>query len=167
MNEYVIRTATHSDAASVTALLQASFPILMRTAYDTAKLAPALELMTKAQPALLASGSYYVAESQEGSLVGCGGWTREHPGDGIIKEEVGHVRHFGTHPDWTNRGIGRAIYSLCETDARDAGVTRMDCYSSLNAEGFYSALGFDRVHLLDLEMTSNVSLPCVLMHRRI
>jgi hypothetical protein len=31
--------------------------------------------VTKAQPTLLASDTYYVAETEPGSLVGCGGWT--------------------------------------------------------------------------------------------
>lgn len=167
VKNYAIRLATLGDAAGVTALLQASFPVLMRAAYDTAKLAPAIELMTKAQTVLLTSGTYYVAESPDGLVVGCGGWTRERPGDGIVKEEVGHVRHFGTHPEWTRRGIGRAIYNRCETDARDAGVTRMDCYSLFNAEGFYSELGFQRIRPIDIEMTPNAIVPCVLMHRRI
>jgi N-acetylglutamate synthase-like GNAT family acetyltransferase len=100
-------------------------------------------------------------------LVGCGGWTREQPGDGITKEGIGHIRHFATHPEWIRRGIGRAIYQRCEADARKAGITRFECYSSLNAEVFYSALGFERIRPVDLEMTANVLLTSLLMHRRL
>ena len=167
VKKYSVRVATTNDAASVTALLQASYPKLMQSAYDTNVLAPALELMTKAQTTLLVSGTYYVAESQKGQMVGCGGWTRERPGDGIVKEGVGHIRHFGTHPEWTKCGIGRAIYSRCETDGRNAGLTRFECYSSLNAESFYSAIGFEHVRRVDIEMVSNVVLPSVFMQRRI
>ena len=167
MKKFVVRTATVGDADGVTSLLQISYPLLMQSAYDSDVLAPALALMTKAQPALLASGTYYVAESKEECIVGCGGWTRENPREGNETENVGHIRHFGTHPDWTRCGVGRAIYDHCEVEARKAGVTHMECLSSINAEGFYLALGFRRVREVDVEMATNIVLPSIKMKRPI
>lgn len=155
------------DAVGVTALLKASYPELMGPAYDPTVLAPALELMTRAQPALLVSGTYYVAELPDKAIVGCGGWTKERPGDGEVSEGVGHVRHFGTHPDWTRHGIGRAIYERCEIDARNAGLNTLECYSSLNAEGFYSAMGFERIGEFEIPMANHVEIASVHMKRRI
>lgn len=167
MNDFAVRVATLSDAAGVNALLQASYPILMESAYDEVLLAPALKLMTRANPALLTSGTFYIAESRDGLVVGCGGWTLECPGSDSIEAMLGHVRHFGTHPDWTNRGIGRAIYRLCEADARSAGITSFECYSTFNAESFYSVLGFESIRSIDVELGPNVPLPGVLMRRQI
>lgn len=162
---YSIRIAKPNDAAGVDALLQASYPQLMAPAYDAVLLAPALELMTKANALLLASGTYYVAEAAEGAIVGCGGWTSQRPGTGEVESGLGHLRHFGTHPQWTRRAIGRAIYAACEASARLEGVTAFQCYSSLNAEEFYAALGFERLCKIDLALTPEVSLPGVLMRR--
>lgn len=168
VNDYDVRVATLADASGVSALLlQTSYPILMGSAYDEAVLAPALELMTKANPALLSSGTFRVAESPDGLVVGCGGWSLERPGDGTVQADLGHIRHFATHPEWTNRGIGRAIYSLCETEARSAGITCFECYSTFNAERFYSALGFESVRRIEAELGPNVVLPAVLMRRQI
>jgi len=128
-------------------------------------LAPALKLITQANPGLLASGTYYVAESEQGSIVGCGGWTHARPGDGVVEPKLGHIRHFATHPDWIKRGIGSAIYSRCETEAEAAGVTRFQCYASLNAVSFYSVLGFESMRRIDLKMGSDTALPCQLMYR--
>jgi N-acetylglutamate synthase-like GNAT family acetyltransferase len=139
----------------------------MKAAYDADTLAPALKLMTRANPALVSSGTYYVAESENGTLVGCGGWTREHPGDDVVTEGIGHIRHFGTHPEWTRRGIGRSIYRLCEADAREAGVRRFECYSSVNAENFYSSLGFERIAVVDLQLIPGVSLCAYRMCREL
>ena len=139
----------------------------MKPAYDEVLLAPALKLMTRANPALLASGTFYIAEAQDGLAVGCGGWTLERPGDDVVEAGLGHVRHFGTHPDWINRGIGRAIYRLCEADARSAGITSFECNASLNAEKFYSALGFESIRRMDCELSSAVMLPGVLMRCQI
>lgn len=138
----------------------------MKPAYDAAMLDPALKLMTRANPKLLSSGTYYVAESEDGAVVGCGGWTRERPGGETAVGAVGHIRHFGTHPDWTRRGIGSAIFRRCEEDARASGIREFECYSSLNAENFYSALGFERIAVIDIEMTADVSLTSCRMRYR-
>ena len=161
--DYEVRVARLEDAAGVDTLLQASYPRLMASSYEAESLAPALKLMTKANPALLRSGTYYVAELPTALAVGCGGWTLERPGTATVEPHLGHIRHFATHPDWTGRGIGRAIYRLCESTARSAGVRVFECYSSLNAEKFYSALGFERIREIDIEFRPNVLLRAVLM----
>jgi N-acetylglutamate synthase-like GNAT family acetyltransferase len=147
------------------ALLQASYPKLMASSYDEESLAPALKLMTRANPSLLVSGTYYVAELSTGILVGCGGWTLERPGAGTVEPHIGHIRHFAVNPSWTRRGIGSAIYGLCESAARAVGVIAFECYSSLNAEKFYRALGFNRIREFDLELQRPVVLRAVLMRR--
>ena len=47
------------------------------------------------------------------------------------------------HPEWTGRGIGRLLYRHCERAARERGARRFEVFSSLNAERFYRALGFE------------------------
>ncbi|HEY8521574.1 MAG TPA: hypothetical protein VIN61_15990 [Gammaproteobacteria bacterium] len=71
--DYEVRVATLDDADAVGAVLRASYPKLMAASYDEQVLAPALEMMTKADPVLLGSGTYYVAELSNGRVVGCGG----------------------------------------------------------------------------------------------
>lgn len=164
---YIIRVARPDDADGVEALLQASYPQLMATAYEPALLAPALELMTKANASLLASGTYFVAEAADASIVGSGGWTLQRPGTGEVANGLGHLRHFATHPQWIRRSIGRALYAACEVSAKLAGVTTFECYSSLNAEDFYAALGFERLCRVDLALSPKTSLPGVLMRRRL
>src|SRR5690606_26280843 len=122
-SDYDIRVANPKDGAAVDALLQASYPTLMASSYDEQSLTPALDLMTKANPVLLGSGTFYLAELPTGFLVGCGGWTLERPGAGTVEPQLGHLRHFAVHPEWTGRGIGRAIYATCERAARVAGVS--------------------------------------------
>ncbi|MFZ0258023.1 MAG: GNAT family N-acetyltransferase [Gammaproteobacteria bacterium] len=164
---YNIRVAGPSDAVAVTALLEASYPVLMSQAYDEAILTPALELMATANPSLLASGTYYLAESRIENLVGCGGWARETPGSSTVQSDVAHLRHFATHPAWTGRGIGRSIYAVCKREAHFAGIKQFECYSSLNAAGFYTALGFDNVGQIEVRIGAFLKLPGVLMRRTI
>ena len=162
--EFAVRVARPEDAEGVSRLLQASYPELMAAAYDAQSLAPVLGLMTRANPALLSCGTYYVAESA-GVVVGCGGWTRERPGTATVEAGLGHVRHFGTHPGWIRRGVGRAIYARCESDARAAGVEAFEAMSTLNGESFYRALGFERIREIDVEFKPQVCLRGVVMRR--
>jgi N-acetylglutamate synthase-like GNAT family acetyltransferase len=163
MFDFALRIATQDDEALVNELLQASYPELMATSYDAAILADALPQFTKANPSLLSGGTYYLAESTEHGVIGCGGWTRERPGTGEIVPGLGHIRHFATHASWTGRGIGRSIYAKCEEEARSAGVTRFECYSSINGQGFYASLGFESVRKINVNLSSDVSVPGVLM----
>jgi len=164
---FFVRAATPADAAIVTALLEASYPSLMAAAYEEPALAAALPLMTKANPELLAGGDFQLAMTADGVLAGCGGWTLKRPGTGAFEPGLAHIRHFATHPDWTGRGVGRAIYARCEKGARAARADRLECYSSLNAEGFYRALGFRRVRRIELAMGPEIALPAILMQRPI
>ena len=158
-----VRVSVPDDSALVSSLLRESYPVLMRSAYDANLLERALPRMTLAQPDLLASGSYYVAEAPDGKIIGCGGWTKERPGTNEISAKVGHIRHFGVHPNWTRRGVGKALYTRCEQDARHAGITTLECYSSLNGEAFYSALGFRRIAHIEVDLFGGLCFPSVHM----
>lgn len=161
-----IRVATPSDARAVGALLRESYPVLMRPAYGEA-LSAVLDSMVRANPVLLGGGSYYVAESTHGRVVGAGGWTRERPEGGALEPGHAHLRHFATHPRWCRRGVARRIYEVCEVRAREAGIRCLECYASLNAVPFYAALGFEAVARIDVPMAEGRSLAGVLMRRRI
>lgn len=165
--DFTLRVATPGDEASVNDLLEASYPELMSASYDAAVLADALPLFTKANPSLLSAGTYYLAESAEHGVVGCGGWTRERPGTGGIASGLGHIRHFGTHASWTGRGVGRSIYALCEKEASFAGIQRFECYSSLNGQGFYAAMGFSPIREIEVNLSPSVAIPGILMARTI
>jgi len=158
-----IRTALIEDRDGVTRLLRESYPALMHGAYEDSVLEAVLPVITVAQPALLQSGTYYIAEAATGAVVGCGGWTRERPGSGEVSPRLAHIRHFAVHSEWTRQGVGRAIYARCRDDAKDAGIDKLECYSSINGEPFYAALGFERDRIIDVEMQNGVAFPSVRM----
>lgn len=165
--DFTLRVSVPEDAPRVTALLQASYPVLMAEGYEGPLLTSVLPFMTQANPALLSSGTYYLAEAAGGQVVGCGGWTRERPGTGEVADGLAHIRHFATHPDWVGHGVGRAIFEFCERAAKAAGVRRFECYSSLNAERFYLALGFAKAGQMKVTLADGIGLPSILMIRSI
>lgn len=163
MTDFSLRTARPEDEAAVEHLLRASYSRLMAKHYPPALLARVLPMITRPQPRLLASGSYYLVGAED-LPVGCGGWSFEEPGTRRVEPGVAHLRHFATHPGWTGRGVGREIYGRCEAQARAAGARRFECYSSLNGEGFYAALGFARVAAMEVEMGPHL-FPSIHMRR--
>ena len=165
MTGLFVRPARPDDAGVVAEVLQSSYPALMAEAYDPGLLARALPLMTRPHPHLLRSGTYYLCEWQ-GEAVGCGGWSLEPPGGGAIEPGVAHIRHFATRSDHAGRGVGRALFQRCEAEARLAGARMFHCFSSLNGEPFYAALGFVRVEALDVPM-GGILFPSLLMLRSI
>jgi GNAT superfamily N-acetyltransferase len=161
--EYSLRAATPTDGEGVSALLEASYPQLLAPDYDPRLLAAALPLMTKANPRLLASGTYYVAETGGDAVVGCGGWTVEAPGGGESRPGIGHIRHFAIHPEWTRRGIGRALLDRCVEQARAHGIKNLECFSTLTAEAFYRSAGFVTLGPVNVPMSPTIALPSVRM----
>lgn len=113
-----------------------------------------------------ASGTYYVAESNAGALVGCGGWSSERPGSGDTIEGEWYVRHFATHPKSLGRGIGRSVLDRCFIDAQPF-IRTLHCFSTLNAEPFYRACGFETIGPIDVPMGPTRRFPCILMKRRL
>ena len=64
--------------------------------------------ISKAQPRLLSSGTYFVVMDEAGALVGAGGWTAVIPGTGQKgAPRTGHIRHVVTDHRQTRRGLGR------------------------------------------------------------
>jgi ribosomal protein S18 acetylase RimI-like enzyme len=155
------------DGPTVSLLLEASYTKLLAKGYDRDLMAKALPLVTKANSQLLASGNFYLVQTQQGHFIGCGGWSKEQPGSGEIRNGEAHIRHFATHPDWTRQGVGRALLTRCLQDAKVAAVRILECHSSLVAVDFYRASGFVVVRPIDMQLTSDVSIPGVLMRREL
>ena len=164
---FTIRVATPADAAGVSAVLAASYGTLLASHYNAELLALALPLMTTANPALLGSGTYYVAENGAGAIVGAGGWSFDRPGTTAIVAGLAHVRHFATLPSWTGLGVASAILSKCICEAKSQGAEAMEAYSTLAAVGFYQTLGFIIVSPIDVPLASGISLPSMLMRLNI
>jgi len=161
-----IRIATPADFEAVGTLLERSYASLLAGHYDRNLLDLALPFMTRANPRLLASGTYYVAAQEADYIVGCGGWSMERPGSGEITEGEGHIRHVAVHPQWNGRGVGASLLARCFADARPH-VRRLNCYSTLNAEPFYQACGFKTIGPIDIQMGPGVSFPSLLMLREL
>ena len=161
-----IRAARPSDLAAVDALLTRSYPALLKGDYPPSVVVLALPLLARANPALLASGTYHVAEGEDGALLGAGGWTPAGR-QGDRRAGIGHVRHVATDRRLTRRGIGTGIMARTLEQARAAGMRAMDCLSTRTAVPFYASLGFQVVGPVEVGLRPGIAFPAVRMIRRL
>ena len=162
-----LRRAVLADLSAVDLLLSRSYPRLLAADYPPSVLVLAIPRIARAQPALLASGSYFLAEDGAGRIVGAGGWTRAAPGSWVpgpaAQSRVGHVRHVATDPDVVRQGVGRRLMERVMQDAREAGVEVMDCAATRTAVPFYAAMGFRVVGEMVVALAPGVDFPAVRM----
>lgn len=160
-----IRAARRADVPGVDALLARSYPRLLKADYPPSVLVTAVPLISRAQPGLVASGTYYVAETDAGQIVGAGGWTRRDPATARTVAGQGNIRHFATDPAFTRKGIGGALLERCLRDAQDSGLVAMTCYSTRTAVPFYAAHGFEAEAEVEIELRPGVLFPAIRMQR--
>lgn len=159
---FTLRAATKQDIAAVDALLARAYPRLLRPDYPASMLVMALPKISRAQPALVTCGTYYLIE-EDGVLLGAGGWTAAAPGLGRMTRGVGHIRHVVTDDRATRRGVGRQLMDHIAEDAKRQGLRRLHCLSTLTAEPFYGAMGFERLGAVTVPLGPAIDFPAIEM----
>lgn len=156
--EFVIRPSTQADLAAVDALLARAYPRLLKADYPPSVLVTALPLISRAKPELVSCGTYYVAETTEGAIVGAGGWTP----DPKVRD-LGHIRHVVTDDRAVRQGVGRAVINHALAVARGQGMADMECWSTRTAVAFYASFGFVDLGLIDVPLQPGITFPSVRM----
>ena len=127
-------------------------------------LVTAIPLISRANPALVSSGTYFVVE-EVGEILGAGGWTPGAPPGGRSQKRVGHIRHVVTDHTHVRKGIGRKLMARIVSDAASAGIRQLECFSTLTAEPFYVACGFRTLGPMSVTLRKGIDFPAVHMRR--
>lgn len=165
VHAYIAEPACLQDAQGISAMMRRSFGDLLAKDYAPKVLEDALPAMTDAQPALLMSGTYFVVRDAKRRIVGAGGWTDVSPTRGLTAMGEGHVRHVAVDPAMLNQGVGRALMEEAFLSAQSFGMSALRCFSTLTAEPFYHAMGFQRVQEVELDFGPEIYFPAVEMHK--
>ena len=161
-----LRIASRADLGAVDALLSRSYPALLKADYPPSVLVTALPLISRANPALLRSGTYWLAE-EDGRLVGAGGWTAAAPVAGEGAPGLANVRHVVSDPGMLRRGVARAVLGAAMAQARLAGMRGIAALSTRTAVPFYAALGFALIEETEIALRPGIDFPAVRMARRL
>lgn len=157
-DDLTVRATTDRDLAAVDALLARAYPRLLKPDYPPSVLVTALPIISRARPELLSCGTYYLAETNAGAVIGAGGWTADARIEGLA-----HVRHVVTDDRAVRRGVGRAVIGHTLEQARAAGIVRLECWSTRTAERFYQAMGFETLGPMEVPLARGIGFPAVCM----
>jgi GNAT superfamily N-acetyltransferase len=158
-----IRPTTPRDLPRIDALLQVSYTTLLKPDYPPSVLVTALPLIARANPVLLRSGTYFLAEDGAGTALAAGGWSLSAPQGGVGPRDLGHVRHVTTHPDALRRGLASAVLERCFREARAAGLTWLLAQSTRTAVPFYRTMGFEDRAEIEVTLRPGITFPAVEM----
>ena len=136
-----LRTAQKDDIGDLDRLFRRSYARLLAADYPPSVLVTAIPIFGRAQPQLVASGPFYVAESA-GVIVAAGGWSLTAPGERPGQRGTGHVRHVASDPDHLRKGAARAVLDHIMLVAKASGIAALHCQSTRTAVPFYAAMGF-------------------------
>jgi GNAT superfamily N-acetyltransferase len=176
---WTIRPATAADVPVLTALIDASVRGLQAGDYTPRQIDGALRAVYGVDTQLIADGTYFVVEDAEGTIAGCGGWSKRktlYGGDAFSAREdslldprcdAARIRAFFVHPRWARRGIGAMILEACESAAIAAGFARLEMGATLTGVPFYRAKGYRAVEHLAVALPDGEALPIVRMEKMV
>jgi N-acetylglutamate synthase-like GNAT family acetyltransferase len=175
---YRVRKAERSDIPAIERLIERSVRELSVSYYEAAQIESALEFMFGVDSQLVDDGTYHVIEADE-ELVAAGGWSRrrtlfggdqwKHGADELLDpaREPARIRAFFVDPSWSRRGLGRALFDACLSDAKAAGFRRLELMATMPGEPLYRALDFIADERIELALPDGVRVPLVKMSRPI
>jgi GNAT superfamily N-acetyltransferase len=146
------RLAVRTDVPALKALMEAAIEELQKPFLSEAQIAASKTIMGL-DTQLVEDGTYFVIE-QDGTIAGCGGWSRRatmyggdnSPGRNAAlldpKKEAARIRAMYTHPHYVRRGVGRLILELCENAARAEGFATVELGATMAGEPLYRACGY-------------------------
>jgi len=143
------------DVAPIRRLIDASVRGLQAKDYSEAEIAASLRTVFTLDSQLILDGTYFVALTENGELVGCGGWSRrktlyggDHQMERIEPElldpvvDAAKVRAIFVHPRFARMGLGSFILEASERAAMEAGFRRFEMGSTLTGAALYSLKGY-------------------------
>lgn len=173
-----LRLATPDDLPALHALIPASVRGLSQGWYTPEQIESAIRHVFGPDTQLIADGTYFAAMA-DGTVVGCGGWSRRRTlyGGDQMKDaedplldpatEAAKIRAFFVHPDWARRGIASRIMEACRAAAAEAGFQRLELMATLPGEPLYRAFGFQARERVETTLPDGVRVPFVRMDRPI
>ena len=151
-----LRTATEADRRALWRLHSRSVETLCQGPYT------ALEVRTWVD--LLRPDGYLRPEQPRTVLVAERGSSMV--GFGQLDPLLGELEALYVAPEDAGCGVGSQLLTALEALAWKAGAMRMSLDASLNAEPFYRARGYVRLHMAQRVLTPEVQLACVRMRKQ-
>ena len=173
-----LRLAMPADEPVLDALMKDSIRALFPAFYDERQTASSVVHVGHVDPMLVADGTYFVIEDEDG-IVASGGWSRRDKlfsgsddQEGRVRlldpeTEPARVRAMFVRGDRARRGLGTRILEACEGAARAEGFRSLSLMATLAGVPLYERFGFVARERVSVTLPDGVILPCVSMDRPI
>ncbi len=158
MGSFRLRAATVEDVAGIREVIEASVRGLQAGDYSAAQIEASLKTVFTIDSQLIADGTYFVALAEDGTMAGCGGWSKRktlYGGDNQVERivpelldpvvDAAKVRAIFVHPRFARMGLGSLILEAAEGAAVAAGFKRFELGSTLTGVTLYSLKGYREV----------------------
>jgi GNAT superfamily N-acetyltransferase len=177
--QYVFRVAEATDTPALRDLITRSIRSLGAADYSSAQIEAALLGAFGVDSALVADGTYYVAQTEHGTIVGCGGWSRRRTlfgGDTHAERDESlldpgrdsaKIRAFFVDPAHARRGLGRALLERCEAAAAAAGFGQLELMATLPGVQLYAVCGYTPSEQILYRLPGGIDIEFVPMHKRL
>ena len=173
-----IRKASIEDVPEVSELIARSVTGLSAADYTPRQIELSIRTVFGVDTDLINDGSYFVAVSSDGTIVGCGGWSKRKTLYGASRYDesrdpelldpafdAAKIRAFFIHPDWARCGIGTAILDVCENEARSHGFSSAEMMSTLPGVKLYTVRGYAGDDEFQVPLGEGESITCVKMSK--
>lgn len=173
-----LRLATTADLPRIAGLIPLSARGLSAGFYSDEEIESAVRFVFGPDTRLIEDGTYWLAED-DGTLVGCGGWSRRatlYGGDQMKSvddplldpaRDAARIRAFFIHPGHGRRGIASMILRACVDAAAEAGFHHLELMATLPGVPFYLRHGFEELEAVRTRLPDGVDVRFVRMRRGI
>jgi GNAT superfamily N-acetyltransferase len=176
MSPFHLRIATQDDLEAIRTLIDASVRGLQVGDYSPEQIDASLKTVFTTDSQLIADGTYFVVVAEDGSLAGCGGWSKRktlYGGDNQVERiepelldpasDAAKVRAIFVHPRFARMGLGSLILRAAEEAAVDAGFRRFEMGSTLTGVALYALKGYREVDRVIVPVGDGESIEVVRM----
>ena len=156
------RLATSAEIPALRLLMDAAITELQRGFLSEAQIDASRQVMGL-DTQLIEDGTYF-AVMADGTLAGCGGWSRRATLFGgnhtagrnaaLLNPatDAARVRAMYTAPAFVRRGVGRLILSVCEAAAAAKGFAQVELAATLAGVPLYRACGYTEAGAIPAEV---------------
>jgi len=171
-----IRLATSDDVVALVPLMEAAIEVLQKGFLEDDQIESSKAIMGIDRQ-LIDDRTYFVVEI-DGSLAGCGGWSRRatfYGGDHSAGRDAAlldpatdpaRVRAMCTHREFARRGVGRLVLAACEAAAAAEGFTTLELMATRSGRPLYESFGFQPVEEVH-DATGGAPVPLTRMRKPI
>jgi GNAT superfamily N-acetyltransferase len=177
---FKLRKAGLGDRERIAELIAASVRGLSGEDYSERQIELSITSVFGVDDELIKDRTYFVATTDSGKIVGCGGWSKRKTLYGASsyhdsrdpelldpKTEPAKIRAFFIDPAWARKGIGTAILEACENEAREHGFRGAEMMATLPGVKLYAVRGYTGDESAAVPVGEGIEIGGVMMRKKL